>query len=128
MQEAFNGLGIDVDIENPFEEQTKGEMLVNCLDTQMLNSISALTVSCGKWKRKHEQCGRCLPCLIRQIAFHHADIPDPTTPDYTHRLLPAALADPNNRSDILALSRAVSWIGTKQIARSEVDPKSWTGS
>jgi hypothetical protein len=116
MQQTFDGLNIDADIENPFEEQTKGEMVINCLDTKMLGSISALTVSCGKWKRKHEQCGRCLPCLIRRIAFHRAGLLDPT-PVYTHSSLPAALADPDNRSDILALSRAVSWIGTKQIAR-----------
>jgi hypothetical protein len=95
---------------------TKGEMVINCPDTKMLGSISALTVSCGKWKRKHEQCGRCIPCLIRRIAFHRAGLRDPT-PFYTHSSLPAALADPDNRSDILALSRAVSWIGTKQIAR-----------
>jgi hypothetical protein len=116
MQETFNGLDINADIENPFEEKTKGEMLLSCLDPQLLSSISALTVSCGKWKRKHQQCGRCVPCLIRRIAFHSAGVPDPT-PGYTHLSLPVALADPDNRSDIIALSRAVGWIGTKQIAR-----------
>ncbi|MGX9148178.1 hypothetical protein [Mesorhizobium sp. 128a] len=40
------------------------------------------TVSCGKWKRKSQQCGHCVPCLIRRSAFAKAGITDTTNYQY----------------------------------------------
>ncbi len=110
MQQIFDGLQLGVDIDNPYGHSTKGEMLRNCSDPVALAKVAARTVSCGKWKRSHKQCGRCVPCLIRRLSFHSAGMPDPTTPPYRNPVLLTALNDEAQRADILALSGGVAWL------------------
>lgn len=76
MQEIFDAVGIKSKICNPFQSQTKGEMLQAALLSPFEKTLATSTVSCGKWKRKSQQCGRCVPCLIRRSAFHAAGIDD----------------------------------------------------
>ncbi|ENN8361689.1 Qat anti-phage system QueC-like protein QatC, partial [Acinetobacter baumannii] len=65
----FKNIGLPVEIENPYQYKTKGEMMLECKDQSSLKKIAATTVSCGKWKRSGMQCGKCLPCLIRRASF-----------------------------------------------------------
>ena len=83
MQEIFDAVGIKAKIQNPFRDQTKGEMLQAAALSPREKTLATSTVSCGKWKRKSQQCGRCVPCLIRRAAFHAAGIDD-TREEYTY--------------------------------------------
>lgn len=105
IQELFDGLGIPAVIKNPYKFLTKGEMLTNCFDQASLEQIASITVSCGKWKRTNQQCGRCVPCLIRRASFHAAGIADETP--YRRPDLRIVYTDENERDDLLALMLAV---------------------
>ena len=113
IQEVFDGLGLAVSINNPHEFDTKGEMVGRWKATAEFQAMAGGTVSCGKWKRRNKQCGRCLPCLIRRASFHAAGVPDPT-PGYERDLLIDVLASPNGeeRGDLLAVMGAVRLPGT----------------
>ena len=78
LQRCFKEVGIKAKIHNPFAHLTKGEMIVDSAHRTLLDPLIAQTVSCGKYKRKSKQCGRCLPCLIRRSANHAAAITEPT--------------------------------------------------
>lgn len=117
MRELLNGLGIPAPIENRYEFNTKGEMVHQWKDSPGFRAWAAETVSCGKWKRRHIQCGRCLPCLIRRASFHAAGVLDPT-PLYENPSLPVVLAsgDPNARGDLLAVMGAVRLLAGSDLA------------
>jgi len=117
VQEIFDGLGVAVTIKNPHEFDTKGEMVERWKATPTFRAMAGDTVSCGKWKRRNMQCGRCLPCLIRRASFHTAGIPDPT-PSYQRIQLTDVLASPNGeeRSDLLAVMGAVNLLGTPALS------------
>jgi hypothetical protein len=76
--EVLDDVGLPIDLINPYAHKTKGEMMAECHDQARLATIASGTVSCGKWKRTGEQCGRCVPCLIRRAAFRHSGIADET--------------------------------------------------
>ena len=61
---------LNVQIENPYQFRTKGEMLSQCTDQKLIRKLAHQSVSCGKFKRhNYTHCGRCIPCLIRRAAF-----------------------------------------------------------
>jgi 7-cyano-7-deazaguanine synthase in queuosine biosynthesis len=79
MQEIINGVGLRVDIMNPYSEKTKGEMLTECLDQPLLSAEAPVSTSCGRFQRfKYTHCGRCVPCQIRRAAFMAWGREDPT--------------------------------------------------
>lgn len=62
--------GISVEIINPYRHQTKGEMLVNCLDQPALIELAASSTSCGRFQKfKYRHCGRCIPCQVRRASI-----------------------------------------------------------
>jgi len=84
--ELLNGLSISGRIENPYWDKTKGEMVADCADSDLLAQLVPKSFSCAspaksRWLgRKTEHCGFCLPCLIRRAALQHGLAPagDPT--------------------------------------------------
>ncbi|RPD44115.1 hypothetical protein DNI29_22215 [Hymenobacter sediminis] len=77
-------LGLSTAISNPYEFQTKGEMVAGCADLPFLLSIVGESNSCGKrghprgWVRLgSSHCGVCMPCVYRRAAL--LGHPDPTT-------------------------------------------------
>ena len=81
LQALLKGIGINNPIVNPFQFKTKGESLNECLDPDVINSIARTTVSCShpsrrqNWKRKSaNNCGYCIPCIIRRAALHKIGI------------------------------------------------------
>jgi hypothetical protein len=81
--ELLENLGIRVKLKSDYRFKTKGEMLSNCKNQNLLESIARHSISCSKpenqrWKgmspRTH--CGQCLPCLVRRAAFKKAGITD----------------------------------------------------
>lgn len=71
-------IGINISIVNPYQYKTKGEMLDECLDKNLLNLLINKTISCshykrrGPWTRKVgiNNCGYCIPCLIRRASIY----------------------------------------------------------
>lgn len=69
-------LGIQNPIRNPYQYQTKGEMLERCHNQSVLRSGENDTISCShptgiRWRGlSSKNCGYCLPCIVRRAAFH----------------------------------------------------------
>jgi hypothetical protein len=119
LQGVFDQVGIPVKIENPYQFRTKGELLAECRDRDLLTRLISTTVSCGKWRRKWQQCGRCVPCLIRRAALRRAEIADLT--DYQFRSVREASSD----DDVESVRRAVArWrqVGVQGMTRRSVIP------
>lgn len=69
-------LSITTGILNPYEFQTKGEMVNACKDQPSLSKLIAMSNSCGKrghvkdWTdRSATHCGVCMPCIYRKAAL-----------------------------------------------------------
>lgn len=72
MQQILTASELNVRIENPYQFMTKGEMLINCLNQNLLLPQVYETTSCGRFKQHgYKHCGRCVPCLVRRAAFNH---------------------------------------------------------
>lgn len=85
LQELLNNLGINVNIKNPYQFLTKGEMIIECKDIEFLKDNIVNTMSCshpdiGRMKGEVESChcGYCLPCTIRRAAIMKSGIDDKT--------------------------------------------------
>jgi hypothetical protein len=79
--ELLSQVGIDGTIINRYWDKTKGEMMKECLNQDLLRDLAGDSLSCahpaaGRWIKsaagRHTHCGHCVPCLIRQAAFDHA--------------------------------------------------------
>ncbi|MEH6502084.1 MAG: Qat anti-phage system QueC-like protein QatC, partial [Pseudoalteromonas distincta] len=106
MQSLFDLVGIKANIQNPFRGKTKGEMMLESSLSADDQRYASMTVSCGKWKRKNMQCGRCLPCLIRRSSFHKSGITDATP--YTYSVQQNfAEKEGVKKDDLMAVVRAV---------------------
>jgi hypothetical protein len=70
LRSILASLGLRVNIYNPYEAMTKGEMLRDCKDQVLLEKFATLSTSCGRFKTfSYQHCGRCVPCLVRRAAF-----------------------------------------------------------
>ncbi|WP_136710120.1 Qat anti-phage system QueC-like protein QatC [Agromyces sp. H66] len=79
MQRVLDAIGINVRIDNPYAAKTKGEMLRECLDQDLLVSEAPIATSCGRFQRfNYTHCGRCVPCQIRRASFIRWGHSDPT--------------------------------------------------
>lgn len=70
-------LGVKTRAHNPYEFQTKGEMVQGCKDISTLMKIVPQSNSCGK-RSQHQfmldnhfasHCGRCMPCMYRRASL-----------------------------------------------------------
>lgn len=90
-------LDLRVRLNNPYQFQTKGQMLEQCIDQAFLKRSLAMTMSCSSPNKARWQglepmhCGTCLPCLIRRAAIHSAYGND-STPYITKDLQRSLLA------------------------------------
>ena len=73
--DALTTLGINVHIDNPYWDKTKGEMVRSCTNGALIRRLTSSSLSCaspvkGRWQGLGIQhCGYCLPCLIRRAAL-----------------------------------------------------------
>ncbi len=105
IQEIFKAVGISAQIINPYQFQTKGEMIDSCIDKELLAQTIPDTISCSNWKRKGQQCGRCVPCLIRRAAISKAGMKEPR--HYQYQDLRTVFANEKAKDDIFALISAI---------------------
>lgn len=121
--ELLRVLGIPGRVENPYWNNTKGEMVAACKNTALLKTIVPSTLSCasptkGRWLGFGTQhCGYCLPCLIRRASL--VSLGDPTT--YTVPNLRGQVWDPQTakgeqiRSFQYAIERLHDHPGTEKL-------------
>jgi 7-cyano-7-deazaguanine synthase in queuosine biosynthesis len=78
-EDLLNAADIRVEIRTPYAEKTKGEMLRECADQQLLRTLAPRSTSCGRFQKyNYHHCGRCVPCQVRRAAFLAWGQPDPT--------------------------------------------------
>ena len=83
IQELWNAVGINARLIFPFQDKTKGELLMKYSDDEQLINLIPGTTSCGKYQRHNlTHCGECVPCLVRRAAFIKAGLHDTTAGGY----------------------------------------------
>ena len=97
IQNIWNKVGIRLNLIMPYQFKTKGEILVECKNQQLLEKLVFQSMSCGKSIRSYKKnlskdepkpkhCGRCIPCLVRQAAFQYWGKTDQTSKGYLNKL------------------------------------------
>lgn len=83
IQNIWNELNMNIQLIAPYQFKTKGELLSECKNKNLLCELIGDSTSCGKYSRHGQQhCGRCVPCMVRRAAFLKAGITDNTTKGY----------------------------------------------
>lgn len=82
MQEIWNDVGINIDFVLPYKYKTKGEVLLECKNQDLMKKLIFGSTSCGKYQRKLQHCGVCVPCLVRRAAFLKNNLCDATEGGY----------------------------------------------
>lgn len=107
MNELLQKLGMNIKLVNPYQFQTKGQMLQKCKDQNLLNALVPKSTSCGKYERfGYKHCGRCVPCLVRRAAFNRWLGNDPTSV-YVHNDLSKNDERHLNFDDVRAVRTAI---------------------
>lgn len=77
LSRALRRLGIHNSLVNPLAIKTKGEVVQQCANPDLLGQLAPTAVSCAKrnrrmyWKRRSARsCGQCMPCIYRRAALH----------------------------------------------------------
>lgn len=75
-QKLLNNLGLKIKLENPYQFFTKGEMLLNCNNPNLIKDNYIHSMSCsspdqGRFEKETQSlhCGTCLPCTIRRASI-----------------------------------------------------------
>ncbi len=119
-QQLLDNTGLKITIENPYQDKTKGEMLKECLNQDILQSYASKTTSCGRYRvHKHQHCGRCVPCLVRRAAFKKWGVKDDTK--YKYDDLSIKSDNYSNYDDVKSASMAIIEIREKGL-------NDWLGS
>jgi 7-cyano-7-deazaguanine synthase in queuosine biosynthesis len=111
VQNLLDAAGLRVEINNPYELKTKGEMLIGCADQELLRADAAVATSCGRFQRfNYTQCGRCVPCQVRRAAFLAWNVRD-TTP-YVYEQLGRDDSDHSGFDDVRSVAMAIAQVET----------------
>jgi hypothetical protein len=77
LQHWLDGIGLHHSLQNPLMAKTKGEVVSECRDQNVLKNTALLSTSCAKnkhrrwWiRRTANACGQCMPCIYRRAALH----------------------------------------------------------
>jgi len=108
VQRILDAASLRVDITNPYGTKTKGEMLKECADQNLLRAQAVRSTSCGRFQRfNYRHCGRCVPCQVRRAAFlAWGSIQDIT--DYVYEQLGRSDADHSRFDDVRSVAIALA--------------------
>jgi 7-cyano-7-deazaguanine synthase in queuosine biosynthesis len=119
-QKLLDAAGLHVQVENPYQFRTKGEMLAQCADQDFLHRHARQATSCGRFARNgYKHCGRCTPCIVRRAAFQAWGETDRTV--YVYRDLSRDSDDYARFDDVRSMAMAIAqvreegldgWLGT----------------
>jgi hypothetical protein len=116
LQQVLDAAGLRVRMDNPFRLKTKGELLRECKNQPLLQSLICESTSCGRFARmSFKHCGRCVPCLVRRSAFHAAGIEDKTT--YVYKNLSIKNEEHRNFDDVRSAAFAVEQVKAQGLDR-----------
>ena len=117
MGELASMVGMSSKFENPYRFKTKGEMVSECHDPELLKRIVSKSMSCSspakvRWQGAPPQhCGHCLPCLIRRASLQKGLNGEDTTEYYLDDLKAETLDSKSAKGkDIRSLLYAVGTI------------------
>lgn len=122
LMEAFlQTVGLHHCIVNDYQTCTKGEMVENCADREMLLATYRYSCSCGKRGTRKDirddahaaHCGVCMPCIYRRAALHKINVSETVGTDIFNAHKRGVMAIP----DIPAL---VSYI-KKNVSLQEIE-------
>lgn len=104
-QNLLDGVGLNVELKNPYQYQTKGEMFAGCKNQDLLRSTASKSTSCSRFRRfGFQHCGACVPCLIRRSAFHRWGEIDSTSYKF------GSLSTNTRHDDVLSMAMAIAGI------------------
>ncbi|NLO38894.1 MAG: hypothetical protein GX115_05420 [Ruminiclostridium sp.] len=113
LQEIWDALGINAKLILPYKFKTKGEVLKECKDRQLLEELVFASNSCGKFRRHGlRHCGVCVPCLVRRAAFLEAGLQDTTEKGYRYEDI-----SKSNSKDLAAVALAAKQVELSGINR-----------
>lgn len=113
LQEIWDALGIKAKLILPYKYKTKGEVLKECKDRELLKELIFETNSCGKFQRHGlRHCGVCVPCLVRRAAFLEAGLQDTTQKGYHYDDI-----SKSSSKDLAAVALAVKQVELSGINR-----------
>ncbi|WP_244510583.1 Qat anti-phage system QueC-like protein QatC [Microvirga guangxiensis] len=125
LQGVLDAADLRVDVKNPYQLKTKGEMLAGCADQAFLRAQAASSTSCGRFQRfNYRQCGRCVPCQVRRAAFVAWGVPDTTS--YVYEPIGQDDAEHAGFDDVRSVAIAIAqveadgfdgWIGASLSSR-----------
>lgn len=128
-EDALVLLGLQIRINNPYLLKTKGEMLVENRNLELIKNLATTTLSCSHggghtphWHRQSLNCGYCIPCTIRRAAIHKFDNTLDKCIDYGHKLNNEEinLLTHEKRLDLLALAYFLNKDLTREKLKREV--------
>ncbi|PJG85799.1 Qat anti-phage system QueC-like protein QatC [Conservatibacter flavescens] len=105
LQKLLTAVNIPFSLKNPYQFKTKGQMIAECKNLPLLQQIIPDTVSCSHWKRKNQQCGVCVPCLIRRASLYYAGITNDA--EYEFNDIRKVLTNQDRKDDLFALISAI---------------------
>ncbi|MEA5126909.1 MAG: Qat anti-phage system QueC-like protein QatC [Proteiniphilum sp.] len=85
LQNILGEIGIATPMHNPYEFKTKGEMVTESRNTEVLLQLIDASCSCAKRSHTHywdnrgnniKHCGMCLPCIYRRVSLYLNDLDD----------------------------------------------------
>ncbi len=111
LQNLLYDLGLNIRIKNPYQFKTKGEMLIECRNLELLMKNVPQTMSCShpdlgrmRGESATQHCGTCLPCVIRRAAIKRAGF-DESTQYYDPNFTSGDTARTNLNSYLLGLQK-----------------------
>lgn len=120
VQSVLDRIGLNLDILTPYAFKTKGEMMLDCADQELLTRMAPVSTSCGRFQRfNYTHCGRCVPCQIRRASFLKWGGTDST--EYVYADLSRRDGNHARFDDVMSVSMALaaassdgfdSWLGT----------------
>lgn len=120
VQQLLAAADLRVEIRNPYEFMTKGEMLDQAADKALVEQFAVSSTSCGRFRRfNYTHCGRCVPCQVRRAAFLRAGVDDRTK--YVFKQLGVKDGDHAGFPDVRDVGLAIERRGGMSIER-------WTGA
>lgn len=113
-QNALSLIGLNIELVNPYIYKTKGEMLLENKNHNLIRELATKTLSCSHggghtlgWYRQSNNCGYCIPCTIRRASIHKFDSSVDNGLEYGHNIGNREISlntQNDKRLDLLALS------------------------
>lgn len=105
LENIWKKVGLDVQLVNPYQFMTKGEMIKNCKNPPLLKRHISTTTSCSRYLTYgYKHCGRCVPCLVRRASFKAGGIPDKTKEYFVKKIAKGGIE--RDANDIAAVAMA----------------------